>query len=956
MSIRDGLPPHRTRRWFSAGSALLLTATGATAILAAGPAGLGGPAPAQAHTIVSTDYQQVTLAKGLSEMGEPMTLAVLPDRSVLHTARNGTLRRTDAAGNTSVVGTIPVYTHDEEGLQGVGVDPNFATNRHIYLYYAPPLSTPGGDAPSTGSNWSAWQGVNRLSRFTLNSDYTVNQSSKVDILDVAADRGICCHTGGDIDFDAAGNLYLSTGDDTNPFESAGYSPLDERTNRNPAFDAQRSAANTNDLRGKILRIKVNANGSYSIPAGNMFVDSDNRTRPEIYAMGFRNPFRISVDKATGVVYVGDYGPDAGSTGNRGPSGQVEFNRVTGPGFYGWPYCTGTNTSSETYAEWDFASNTAGSKYNCGGGPTNNSFRNTGLPTLPAAKTAWIRYAGDAGSPSEFGGGSESPMGGPVYRYDASSPSSTKFPQGFDGQFFAGEFGRGWVKPIHVNADGTRGAIETFPWNGKQVMDMAFGPDGALYVLDYGTGYYNGDANSALYRYDYVGSGNRAPTAVATADRTSGTAPLTVNFSSAGSSDPEGGTLTYSWAFGDGTTSTAANPAKTYTANGTYNATLTVRDPQGATGTASVQIGVGNTAPTVTINSPANGQLFGFGESVSFSITATDPEDGAIDCARVKMTYVLGHDSHGHQITSQTGCTGTIAVPVDGEHDDAANIFGVFDAEYTDAGGLTTHTQHTLQPRKRQAEHFKTSSGIATYDKSAAEGGKTVGDIHNGDWIAFTPYRINNVTSFSARVSSAGSGGTLQIRAGSATGTVLGSATVPVTGSWDTFATVTGSISSPPTGTTTLYLTFAGSGTGFLYDVDSFTLATGTTTPGTGPVKGLAGKCLDVRNGSSADGTQIQILTCNGAAAQTWTVSGSTLRALGKCLDVSGGGTANGTKIQLWTCTGGAAQNWTYQSSDQTLRNPQSGKCLDVSGNNSADGTIVALWTCNGGANQKWTLP
>ncbi len=145
-----------------------------------------------------------------------------------------------------------------------------------------------------------------------------------------------------------------------------------------------------------------------------------------------------------------------------------------------------------------------------------------------------------------------------------------------------------------------------------------------------------------------------------------------------------------------------------------------------------------------------------------------------------MTYVLGHDSHGHQITSRNGCSGSITIPVDGEHDYAANIFAIFDAEYTDAGGLTTHTQHTLQPRSRQAEHYKTSAGIATFDKAAAEGGKTVGNINNGDWIAFEPYRINNVTSFSARVSSAGSGGTLQVRAGSATGTVLGSATVPVT--------------------------------------------------------------------------------------------------------------------------------------------------------------------------------
>ncbi|MFF0247374.1 carbohydrate-binding protein [Streptosporangium sandarakinum] len=935
-------------------AALVLLSAGLTALVTApaDPAAAAAPAdPAAA----AADFQQVALAKGVAEVGEPMTISVLPDRSVLHTARNGTLRRTDADGTTSVIANIPVYTHDEEGLQGVAADPGFSSNRYVYLYYAPPLNTPAGDAPATGTaaNWATWAGVNRLSRFTLKADFTVDMASRVDVLDVPADRGMCCHVGGDIDFDSAGNLYLSTGDDTNPFDSAGYSPIDERTDRNPAYDAQRSAGNTNDLRGKILRIKVNANGTYSIPAGNLFPPGTANTRPEIYAMGFRNPFRMSVDKTTGVVHVGDYGPDAGATNpDRGPSGQVEFDRVTGPGNYGWPYCTGTNTAAETYNEWNFATNGTGPKYDCAGGPANNSFRNTGQQKLPPARPAWIRYGGDAGSPPEFGGGSESPMGGPVYRYDAGNPSAGKFPKTFDGMLFAGEFGRGWIKPIKINADGSPGAIGDFPWNGKQVMDTAFGPDGALYVLDYGTGYFNGDANSALYRYDYVGGGNRAPTAVAKADRTSGATPLTVTFSSAGSSDPEGGALSHSWAFGDGGTSTAANPSHTYTVNGTYTATLTVRDPEGATGTASVPITVGNTAPTVTIREPAPGRLTAFGDAVPWSVTVTDPEDGAVDCGKVTMAYVLGHDQHAHQITSQNGCSGTITIPVDGEHDDAANIFPIFDASYTDKGGLTTHAQSILAPRHRQAEHFKTSSGVNLIGKTQAEGGKTVGDINNGDWIAFDPYQLSNATSFTARVSSGGAGGTLQFRTGSPAGPVIGSATVPVTGSWETFTTVGGSITGAPAGTTSLYLTFAGSTTAALFDLDSFTLATGG---GTGPVKGLAGKCLDVAGANPADGTKVQLYTCNNTAAQNWTVSGQQLKALGKCLDVAGGATTDGTKIQLYTCNNTGAQNWTPQP-DGTLKNPQSGKCLDVTGANPADATPVTLWTCTGAPNQKWTLP
>ncbi|MEU4770194.1 PQQ-dependent sugar dehydrogenase [Actinosynnema sp. NPDC023794] len=918
---------------------------------------IGSAPPAAAHAVNPADFQQIELARGVGEVGEPMTLAVLPDRSVLHTARNGTLRRTTAEGTTSVIGTIPVYTHDEDGLQGVVPDPNFATNRHIYLSYSPPLSTPGGDAPATGTDFSAWNGVIRLSRFTLNSDYTVNMASQVPILDVPTTRGICCHVGGDLDFDAAGNLYMSTGDDTNPFESGGYTPIDERTNRNPAYDAQRSSANTNDLRGKVLRIKVNANGSYSIPPGNLFAPGTAGTRPEIYAMGFRNPFRFNVDKATGALYVGDYGPDAGtSSGSRGPAGQVEFNRITSAGNYGWPYCTGGNTTNETYVEYTFPSGPSGSRYNCAA-PVNNSPRNTGLANLPAAKPAWIKY--DNCSVAAFGCGSESPMSAPVYRYDAANPSSIKFPAELDGHVFATEFGRRWIRAVDVNADGSAGQINEFPWRGTQVIDAGFGPDGALYVLDYGTGWGSGNEYSALYRIEYNPAGNKAPTARAGANPTSGLAPLTVAFSSTGSSDPEGGALTYAWNFGDGTSSTAANPSHTYTANGRYTATLTVTDPGGRSGSGSVEITVGNTAPTVTLNIPVNGSVFNFGDSVPYTITVSDREDGTIDCTRVKLSYLLGHDSHGHLITSRNGCSGTLQIPVDGEHDTAANLYAVFDAEYTDLGAngqppVTTHTQHVLQPRHRQAEHFSTQSGTAVYDKAPAEGGKAVGDIHNGDWIAFQPYALGGETRFSAQVSSAGSGGTLSVRTGSPTGPVLGTATVPVTGGWETFTEVSATLASVPAGTVTLYLTFAGSGTGYLFDVDAVTF--GTSTGGrTGRITGPGGKCVDVNGGSSADGTKIQLWTCGSGANQQWTVNGNTLRSLDKCMTVAGGSTGDGAQVQLSTCNGTGAQNWTA-GANSSLVNPQSGKCLDANGAGTADGTQLIIWSCHGGTNQRWTLP
>jgi hypothetical protein len=185
---------------------------------------------------------------------------------------------------------------------------------------------------------------------------------------------------------------------------------------------------------------------------------------------------------------------------------------------------------------------------------------------------------------------------------------------------------------------------------------------------------------------------------------------------------------------------------------------------------------------------------------------------------VKVSFVLGHDSHGHPLTTANGCSGTIQTSADGGHDEDANIFGVFDAEYTDGGGggqeaLTTHDQNVVQPRHRQAEHYGKSEGVTIQTKATAHGGKTVGDINNRDWISFEPYVLSNATKITARISSGGTGGKLEVRAGSPTGRLLGTATVPVTGGWENFQDVTANLTKAPRGTTTLYLVFKGSGTG-----------------------------------------------------------------------------------------------------------------------------------------------
>jgi glucose/arabinose dehydrogenase len=799
-----------------------LTLSGATAN--AKPASHAGDPRPKAAT---ADFQQVTLAKGPDAMGEPMALAVLPDGSALHDSRDGTVYYTQD-GVTTVAAKLDVYTHDEDGLQGIAIDPDFAQNHWVYLYYAPRLNTPATDAPENGTaaDFAPYYGHNQLSRFTFTGG-KFDLSSEQKILEVGpTNRGICCHVAGNIDFDGQGNLYLSTGDDSNPFESDGYNPIDRRASRNPAFDAERSAGNTNDLRGKLLRIKVKKDGSYAVPDGNLFRPGTAKTRPEIYAMGFRNPFRFSVDRKTGVVYLADYGPDAQKADpNRGPENTVEFNRIAKPGYFGWPLCIGYNTP---YRQYDFATGTSGPAFDCAH-PKNDSPNNTGLVDLPPAQPAWIanHYAGNPLWPQL--GGEGAPMGGPVYHFDSKLNSAAKFPSSYDGKFFAYEFGGHWVKPITSDNKGTIQSIETLTTGRDwayltEPIDSEFGPDGSLYVLDYGSNWFGGSLDAALYRLEYA-PGDKSPTANISIDNGSGHTPLTVQFDGTGSTDPENDALTYAWDFdNDGTVdSTDPKPSHTYSANGQYHAKLTVTDPSGRTGTAAAVITVGNTAPTLTFTTPPNGSVFTDGQQMSWQVQVTDP-DGTVDCSKVQVEYSLGHDQHAHNLSQATGCNGTFTMTTAG-HTDADNFYGIFSAAYTDTSptsgipGLTGKTQIVLQPAEKQGEFFQSSSGIQVTAVSGAQG-NAVTSINDGDWTEYDPYSLNGMSKIAFRVASNGSGGTIEVHADSPDGTLISSASVPDTSG--AFSTVTAPVTDPG-GTHKLYFVFKG-GSGDLFTFDAFTVS------------------------------------------------------------------------------------------------------------------------------------
>nr|WP_269134576.1 PQQ-dependent sugar dehydrogenase [Spiractinospora alimapuensis] len=763
-------------------------------------------------------------------------MAVLPDRRVLHTNRQGQFRLYDSDTSiTQEIASLPVYDFSEDGMQGIALDPDFEENNWVYVYYSPQLpDLPTDAAPDEvepdgdTSVFDDYVGKNHLSRFQFVDDPvnpTIDLASEQVILEIPINRGQCCHNGGDIDFDSEGNLYLSTGDDTNPFQSDGYTPIDEREYRNPSFDAQRTSSNTADPRGKLLRITVQEDGSYTVPEDNLFNSGEydhlfpegtydpELALPEIYAMGFRNPFRFSVDPRTDTVYLGDYGPDANNdSADRGPRATVEWVVIDEPRNHGWPYCVGP---ARPFVDFDFETGESGEEFDCAA-PLNDSPRNTGLEELPPVTPAEVWYHNDYVAPEfpELGTGGTGPMGGPAYVYDADVAEEwpTAFPEELDGIPLLYEWARNYVMMMPVE-DGELAGIQDFlpdgDWNAP--MDMEFGPDGSLYVLEYGGGFFVEDENAQLSRVDYVPDG-RSPIARAQADVRSGQAPLTVEFTGENSDHPEDGEeiVSYEWDFGDGATSTEVNPTHTYTENGVHGATLTVTDGDGKTGRAGVTIVVGNTEPNVTFRTPPDGAFFDWGDEGPYRIEVTDAEDETIDCDTVVMNSALGHDQHAHPIDEQNGCDGTFDTPADSGHGDDLDLYWVLNTRYTDQGadGLPTLSgtdQVTLNPKRKQAQYFEDSSGVDTETTDDDQGGiDHVTGIEHGDWTAYTPVDLLNIDTVELRVRSEYGGGQIELRQDAPDGEALATVAVPDTGGeWaDVSADVT-----DPGHPFTLYLAF-----------------------------------------------------------------------------------------------------------------------------------------------------
>ena len=600
-------------------------------------------------------FTKTNLAGG-GVFDEPTEMAILPNFDIIIVERKGEiLLYSNTTKKVTQLAKIDLYyksgdsgANAEEGLMGITADPDFANNNYIYLYYA---------TKDTAAN--------RLSRFTF-KDGKLDLASEKKILDVGSMRNICCHTGGSLAFGPEGSLYLSTGDNTTPFnqpnskyELEGYGPIDNRAGFEQ-YDGRRGSGNTNDLRGKVLRIKVNPDGSYSIPEGNLFKPGTPKTRPEIYAMGTRNPYRISIDKKTGFLYWGDVGPDAGqeSPNVKGSRGYDELNQARKAGNFGYPFFIGNNFP---YRNFNYETGEIGDFFDPKK-PINTSKNNTGLTDLPPLSSPfiWYPYAASPDFP-EVGTGGRNAMAGPIYHSEF-YPKETRYPDYYNDKLLFYEWIRGWMKMVTMDEEGNYQKMEPFMEHTtfNSAIDIEVGPDGRFYVLEYGSGWFSKNPDAALSRIDYNG-GNRAPKTKLSVNKVSGSVPFTIKADGTGTKDSDNDPLTYTWYFGkQGLKPTASNKATfTFTTPGEYAVYFIARDSKGAsTKSEVIKVFAGNELPIVDVKMETDNNFYLPGVPVSYKVNVRDKEDGStatggIDpkSIYVKVDYVSGPDNAqvvGHQ--------------------------------------------------------------------------------------------------------------------------------------------------------------------------------------------------------------------------------------------------------------------------------------------------------------------
>jgi glucose/arabinose dehydrogenase len=607
----------------------------------------GGTEPTteeRSFAAVPVNFRDTSVASGL---GSPTAVGFLPDGRILIPIQTGKVR---VVRNGALLGPAAIdlqsriCSNSERGVLGIAVDPDFATTRHVFLFYTNKRNN------SCANNNASTSPVNRVSRFTydLGNDTLGSEQVIVDAIPAMAGN----HNGGDVAFGADGFLYISVGDSGCQFSPAG----------SGCGGGNQNALHKSHLAGKILRVAKDG----SIPSSNPWVGQPgarrcgapnatpsydmNSDRPctETFAWGLRNPFRIAFKPGTNQFFINDVGQNAWEEIDEGAAGAN----------YGW------NTREGR----------------CRNGSTSDCSN-----TPPSGLVNPIHAYGRGGSPSCY-----SITGG------AFVPGSV-FGDSFVDSYLFGDYGCGKIMKL-TRSGGTWSSSDFVTGMGSSsVTSMAFGPSSSgsgqsLYYVTFGGG-------GELRRVDFTGTTNQAPTAVATATPTSGRAPLTVSFDGRGSRDPEGSALTYRWTFGNGQTATTATASTTYTQAGRFTASLVVTDAQGAASTpATIEIRTDNDPPTVAITSPGEGSLFSAGQVLTVTASGSDPQDGTLPASAFTWDVRRYHGEHYHPYFSGTGNNLTLEAPPPEDLLAATNSYLEVNVTATDSGGLTQRATVIVAPR------------------------------------------------------------------------------------------------------------------------------------------------------------------------------------------------------------------------------------------------------------------
>lgn len=526
-------------------------------------------APARAITL-PPDFEVDDLAPG-ADLGIPTAVAFLPDGRLLVAQKSGVVWVVENGVKRPTPlwsGEDEVMDFDDKGLLGIAVDPDFTANRYVYLLYTVDPDSDGVDDASDA--------FGRLTRYqvSLAQPEQVDPSTRTILMGVDWRHGPLAasetHTIGSLRWGTDGSLLVSCGDgaqwsvtDPGGLDPGAFGP--DRTDLAEDIGAFR-AQDLGSLCGKVLRINPANGHGY---ASNPYADGD-LTSPasKVWAYGLRNPFRFTVRPGTGSADTAAAAPGTIYLGDVGWETWEEADAVAQPGQnFGWPCYEGIG-ASPPYQNASPASHGCGT-IGTAGNPAGES------PPL----MTWNHNDAALSTPPGFLGNAS--VGGVFYE-------GVRYPAGYLHRYFFADYGEDWIKVALVDENDQLVDLQDFGSGTEAPVDFALDPSTGDVV-------YVAIGSRRIYRIRYTGTttGNQPPVARAAATPDLGAAPLAVQFSSAGTYDPESDPLAYQWLFGDGQGSSEADPQHTYAIAGVYQATLAVSDTAGNVGRDTVRVVAGD---------------------------------------------------------------------------------------------------------------------------------------------------------------------------------------------------------------------------------------------------------------------------------------------------------------------------------------------------------------------------